>query len=89
MANFQILRAKFIRFSIFTLLCWFTRPQHMLTLSVILIDTNIKRVLGCLAICYRKNESVLSVRRVMQHLVTHTDSYGCLYPCQVMVVVPR
>ena len=34
----------------------------------------------CLAICYRKNESVLRVRRVMRHLVIQTDSCGRMSP---------
>ena len=34
----------------------------------------------CLAICYQKNEPVLDVRRIMRHLVIHSDSCGCLSP---------
>ena len=48
--------------------------------SLFLRDTKVRRVLVYLAIRYRKNESVLSVRRVMRHLVIHLDSCSCLSP---------
>ena len=45
-----------------------------------LTDTKVRRVLVCLAICYRKNKSILSERSVMRHLEIQIDSCGCLSP---------
>ena len=80
--------ATYIRLSLSLTLCYIGTHVHNITLrcqpflifSLFLTDTKVRRVLVCLAFCYRKNESVLSVRRVMRHLVIHSGSCDCLSP---------
>ena len=71
----------------FVLLCWYTRPPHMLTSSAILNflacvwQIQSLNVFQCAwRLATEESESVLSVRRVMRHLVIHSDSCGCLSP---------
>ena len=87
--NFQILQAMYIQFSFFfILLCCYTCPQYMQTLSAILhfqfVFDRYKSqmcfgvVVDCFLLKKWIKESVLSVSHLMQHLVIHTDSCGCL-----------
>ena len=48
--------------------------------GLFLTNTKVRRFLACLTICYRNNDSVLSVCCIMRHLVIYTDSCGCLSP---------
>ena len=70
----------------FVLLCWYTCPEHMLTSAILHFHFIFDRYKGqtCFGVLgdylLSKKLSILSVRRVMRHLVIHTDSCRCQSP---------